>query len=170
MKKGALIIFFTVLIDQVTKHLAKALIPPLLVGSSENIVWIPYLLELSYHENTGASLGILKDQQFLFMIITVIALGIFGYLFLESDFKHKKVYSLSIAFFIGGTLGNAIDRALFGYVIDFLHYPFINPIATFYNNFADLFLSAAIVLFAIDLFIFDPKRQKEGKNHVEIDH
>ncbi|MBN2299920.1 MAG: signal peptidase II, partial [Acholeplasmataceae bacterium] len=159
---GAIIIIFTVVIDIVTKQLAQSLIPDLVASNQGDIVLIPNLLQLNYHENFGASLGIFEGEQLFFMFITIAALAIFGYLFTQSDFKNKKVFSLSIAFFIGGTLGNAIDRALLGYVIDFLHFPFLTPIldivnlSNFYNNFADLFLSAAIVLFAIDLFIFEP--------------
>lgn len=159
---GLILIFIFIGIDQVTKYTAQFF----LSGSLEHVTWIPGVFELSYFENTGASLGILDGQMLIFMIITIIALGIFGYLFLDVDFKQKKVYSLSIVFFIAGTLGNAIDRALLGYVIDFMHYPFLsyllNPlnISNFYNNMADMYLSAAIVLFFIDLFILESKRKK----------
>ncbi len=171
---GAIIIIFSILIDQVSKQVAQTYIPQLINGSHDNIVLIPKLIELSYHQNTGASFNIFDGAQLFFMLITIVALVIFGYLFLDSNFKTKKVYSISIALFIGGTLGNAIDRALFGYVIDFLHFPFLTPIldlvgiSNFYNNFADIFLSAAIVLFAIDLFVFDPKRKKKEKQNVII--
>jgi len=171
---GAFIILFSIILDQLTKQLAQAYIPAIIAGQQGNIVIIPKVLELSYYQNSGASFGILEGQQLLFMVITVIALAIFGYLFTDVNFKTKKVYSLSIVFFIAGTLGNAIDRALFGYVIDFLHFPFLTPIldlfgsSNFYNNIADIVLSAAIVLFAIDLFIMEPKRKKKGKENVII--
>lgn len=172
MIKGSIIIIVCILIDQSTKLLAAAYIPDMINAQNPQIVVIPYLLELSYFRNYGASLGIFHGQQLLFMMITVFALGLFGYLFLRVDFKTKKIYSISISLFIGGTLGNAIDRALYGNVIDFLHYPFLTPIlgfanlSNFYNNFADLFLSAAIVLFTIDLFFFEKKREliKENTN------
>ncbi len=166
---GAILIFLLVLIDQLTKTIAAAQIPL----NSPNIVVIPRLLELSYHQNDGMSFGLLSGAQILFMIATLIALGIFGYFFLDSDFKNKKVYSISIALFIGGTLGNAIDRALYGYVIDFMQFPFFGPFLSifntgnFYNNFADIFLSFAIVLFGIDLFFLEPKRTKKEKLNVE---
>ncbi|MBN2268077.1 MAG: signal peptidase II [Acholeplasmataceae bacterium] len=161
---GFLIIFLLVSFDQITKYTAKFF----LEGLNEHVKWIPGVFELSYHENTGASLGILDGQIIILMIVTLIALGIFGYLFLDVDFKHKKVYSFSIVMFIAGTLGNAIDRALLGYVIDFMHYPFLSFILTplnisnFYNNWADMYLSAAIVLFFIELFFLEPKRKKVG--------
>jgi signal peptidase II len=170
MKLGALYIFILLFMDQITKHLAKAFI----ALSDPDIIWIPHVLQLAYRENRGASGSMLQNQQFLFMIVTIIALAMFGYLFLEVDFKKKKTYSWSVILFIAGTLGNAIDRALLGYVIDFLHYPFLDIIldlfnlSNFYNNFADLYLSLGIVLFAVDLFFFEGKRKKETTHdHVQ---
>jgi hypothetical protein len=52
-----------------------------------------------------------------------------------------------------------------------MHFPFLDGLlnaiglSNFYNNWADMFLSAAIVLFSIDLFILDEKRKKEMKKH-----
>lgn len=159
-----LIIIFTA-IDQITKQLARAYIMPL----TSDVVWIPNLLELSYHENDGMSFNMLSGEQGIFFVVTIFALIIFGYLFKDIDFKKKKLYTLSVIFFIAGTLGNGIDRLIYGFVIDFLHYPFLDtPLSwvglnNFYNNIADMLLSAAIVMFAIDLFIFDPKRQKKER-------
>jgi signal peptidase II len=165
-----IIIVVLIGIDQLTKYLASTMI----TLNAPNITVIPRLFELSFYKNTGMSFGLLEGQQLIFMISTVIALGIFGYLFLGSNYKNKKVYSIAIALFIAGTLGNAIDRSLFGYVIDFMHFPFLDGflnavgLSNFYNNLADMYLSAAIVLFTLDLFIFDEKRKKEMKKHEEI--
>lgn len=164
---GYLIIILSVVIDQVTKQISV-----LFIKGAEPVILIPRMLEFHYYENDGISFGMLPGQHLLLAAVTVVALGIFGYLFLDISFKSKKVYSISIALFIGGTLGNAIDRALYGYVIDHFYFPFFSPVlnavglSNFYNNFADIFLSAAIVLFMIDLIFFEPKRAK-GK---EIAH
>ena len=164
-----IIIIVSLGIDQLTKYLARTMI----ALNAPNITVIPNLFELSYYKNTGMSFGLLEGQQLIFMISTVIALGIFGYLFTSSNYKNKKVYSISVALFIAGTLGNAIDRSIFGYVIDFMHFPFLDGIlnavglSNFYNNMADMYLSAAIVLFTLDLFIFEEKRKKEQKIHEE---
>ena len=164
-----IVIVLALVFDQLTKYLASTMIP--LNGA--NITVIPKLFELSYFQNTGMSFGLFAGQQLLFTISTVIALGIFGYLFLDTNYKNKKVYSIAIALFIAGTLGNAIDRSIYGYVIDFMHFPFLDGflemlgLSNFYNNLADMYLSAAIVLFAIDLFIFDEKRKKEKKKNEE---
>ena len=110
------------------------------------------------------SFGLLQDQTLLFMVITMIALAMFLYLFKDISFQTKKVYSLAIVLFIAGTIGNAIDRIVLRYVIDFMHFPFLDwllqfiGLPNFYNNFADMYLSFGIVLFAIDLFFLEKKR------------
>jgi len=158
---GLIYIFIFLILDQLSKHLAKAFI-------TGDTVWIKGLLELGYRENYGASFGSFSNQYFLFFMVTLFALGLFGYMFTSVNFKTKKAYSWAIVLFIAGTLGNAIDRALLTYVIDFLHYPFLNFIIgasnNFYNNFADLYLSLAIVLFAIDIFFLENKRKKVSQD------
>lgn len=167
---GLIIIIFTLLFDQVTKILVVNYFDPLynvygsLVGTTNpGFSIIPGFLEIGYAENTGSALGSFEGAYLLFFIVTVVALGFFGYLFTKVDFKKAKIYSMSISLFIGGTLGNAIDRAVRGKVIDFMHFPFIDWIASFHNNWADMWLSLAIVLFAIDLIFFEHKREKKKK-------
>ena len=161
MKKGYVWIAIFIIADQLTKHLAKALY------TGSEVTWIPQLLAFSYAENTGMSFGLLEGQRLLFMIVTIIALAIFGYLFLDIDFKQKKVYTWSIILLIAGTLGNAIDRVVLNYVIDFMHFPFLDTplrwvgLSNFYNNFADMYLSIALVLLIIDIIFLERKRTKQ---------
>lgn len=162
---GSILIIAFILLDQLTKRLAIHF----LMGLTHDIIVIPSVFQLSYYENNGASFGMLEGQMLFFMVVTLIALGIFGYLFLDSNFKNKKIYSLSIALMIAGTVGNAIDRLLYGYVVDFMHFPFLNVFApAFYNNMADMYLSIGIVLFFIELFVLDSIRKKKEKNHQNI--
>jgi signal peptidase II len=157
--KGFMFIFILIIVDQVTKHYFKA------SYTGVDTVFIRGLIEFSYAENTGMSFGLLKGQTFFFMIITVLALGLFGYLYLDINFKIKKVYSIGMILLIAGTLGNAIDRVFLRYVIDFMHFPFLDkPLAlfnipNFYNNFADMYLSIALVLILVDTLFLDTKRK-----------
>jgi signal peptidase II len=169
MRLGTIIIIIALLFDQITKHVAMSLLS---IGENnvKVVEAIPYVLRFSFVKNTGASFGIGDGLMWLFYLVTVIALGIFFYLFKDVDFKSKKVYSIAISLFIAGALGNFIDRIALGYVIDFMHYPFLTYIigdyGSFYNNWADMYLSAAMVLFMIDLFFLEPKRnKKESENH-----
>ncbi len=167
---GILIIIATILIDQLTKILAVSYFDPIyntvgsLIGTTNHgFTMIPGILDIGYAENTGSSLGSFENAYLLFFIVTVVALIFFGYLFTKVDFRKAKIYSLSIAFFIGGTIGNAIDRAVRGKVIDFMHFPFLDWIVSFHNNWADIWLSAAIVLFAIDAIFLEHRRAEDKK-------
>lgn len=171
MKKGAIIILIGVFLDQLTKQLAYRLLYNPITEIAKEIDVIPYVLKLSYHENSAAAYGLFEGKMGLFVVVTIIALAIFGYLFKDVDFKTKRVYSISVTLFIAGTLGNFIDRIFLGFVIDFMKYPFlglmIGNLGNFYNNFADMYLFVAIILFTIDLFIFEPKRQPKEVPHEE---
>ncbi|MFA6801395.1 MAG: signal peptidase II [Acholeplasmataceae bacterium] len=165
---GAILIILFVLLDQITKLIAYQFKEGL---ATANHVFIKYILEFSYSENPDASLGLLGNfdhKHLVFILITIFALGLFGYFFKDIDFKKRKVFSFSIVFFIAGTLGNAIDRLFRGFVIDFLHFPFFDflykvGLSNFDNNIADIVLTFAIILFAIDLFFIEPKFQKKLK-------
>lgn len=121
------------------------------------------VLNFGYVQNRGASFGMFQDKQFLFFIITMVALVIFGYFFSKSDWKNKKVYTIAFILLISGTLGNAIDRVLFGYVIDFVQIPFLPIVGGTIFNLADVFLNAGVALLFIDILILDTLRQKKLK-------
>lgn len=156
-----LIIISTVLIDYVTKLIASTKIT-----LGEFVVVIPNILEFGHLTNEGASFGSLKGSQFLFMLITIFALAVFGVLLNYSKWsKDRWLYSLSVAFLIGGTFGNVIDRVFYdGKVIDFLHIPLlgkIHPIMNFTFNMADFFLTFAVVFMVIDVLFIEPKRARK---------
>lgn len=160
---GAMIIILTILLDQSTKYLMQHLLDP-----SKTQVVIPHILEFKYFENSGAAWGIFEGKQTMFLIITIIVLAILGYLFTKVDFKIKKVYTLAITFLIGGTLGNALDRMILGYVIDFIHIPFFDYLLfgnNFVFNFADLFLTFGVVLFAIDILFLEERRLLKNEDN-----
>ncbi len=174
---GVLIIIVALLIDQITKSLIVYHFEPYVavINGTERLVSnvpgfdvIPGILDVDFFGNTGASLGSFDGARLFFFVITVLALIFFGYMFTKVNFKKAKIYSLSISLFIAGTLGNAIDRAIrpIGAVIDFMHFPFIDWIVVFHNNWADMWLSAAIVLFAIDVIFLEHKRSKKEKESV----
>lgn len=98
-------------LDQFTKFLAQKFLPMKYV-IIEHVFWLTYV------ENFGAGFGILKGQSFLLGIIGVlIAIGLVILVYTQKlSFLENAAYSLVMA----GALGNAIDRFVFGYVIDFL--------------------------------------------------
>ena len=108
--------------------------------------------------NTGGAWGILGDSTIFLIIITIIFIGIF--VFFDYKWKIKNnLYLVSIAFIIGGAIGNLIDRILFGGVRDFLYFEFYPSFPTF--NVADSFLCVGIVLMLVYIFFFSSRDFKE---------
>ncbi len=124
-------------------------------------VIIPGALSFGYIRNTGASFGLFEGQQLLFFFATLIALVSFGYFFSSSNWKTKPVYTLAFVFLISGTLGNAIDRMIYGYVIDYIQIPFLPFAGQTYFNLADSLLIGGIILLMIDIIFLETRRHKK---------
>jgi signal peptidase II len=74
--------------------------------------------------NTGAAFSFLAAasgwQRWLFTGIAVAAV-VFILVLLRSH-AHQKLFSFALACILGGAIGNAVDRLLHGYVVDFLQF------------------------------------------------
>ena len=105
--------------------------------------------------NTGAAFSFLHSNvmwhQWLFVIFALlISCGLMIYLYKISS--TNNLLSLAISLIIGGALGNAYDRALHGYVIDFCHF-YIGSWNFAIFNFADSAITVGVILFIIHNFI-----------------
>lgn len=90
------------------------------------------LFDIRYVRNPGAAWGIFAGHRWPLIAAAFIALGVFVF-YAERMFGHLKVGSITLALLIGGIVGNLIDRAVYGYVIDYLdfywgrsHFPAFN--------------------------------------------
>jgi signal peptidase II len=109
----------------------------------------------------GGLQGTAAQYYWVFLIFAIVAIGVFGYMFLKSDFSDKKlvVFRIALALLIAGTIGNAIDRAVQvdHAVIDFIDF---KGIWSYIFNLADTFLNVGIALFFIDIMFLEKKRVK----------
>jgi signal peptidase II len=145
-------------IDQISKIWASTTLE---IG--ETVPVINNFFHITYTRNTGVLFGGLEgtaSQYFwVFLIFATVATGIFGYMFVKSDFKDKRlfIFRLSLVLLIAGSIGNAIDRAvqIDHAVIDFIDF---RGIWQYIFNFADTFLNVGIFLFFIDLFFLEKRR------------
>jgi signal peptidase II len=99
------------ILDQITKVLVSRFHP--------NFKVIPGFFNIHYVENTGAAFGILQDHQTLLIIVSVLALGVLGFL-IVSDREGKSGILYGLGLILGGTCGNLVDRVRLRYVVDFL--------------------------------------------------
>ncbi|MEI5906101.1 signal peptidase II [Bacillus spongiae] len=148
------IALFVVLLDQFTKWLIVQR-----VNLGEQIKVIEDVLYITSHRNKGAAWGILEGQMWFFYIVTVIVVAGIVY-FLQKEAKGKRLYSISLAFILGGAIGNFIDRVFRGSVVDFINtYIFTYDFPIF--NIADAALTIGVVLLIIVMF----KEERESKEN-----
>jgi signal peptidase II len=97
------------------------------------------ILHITYIHNTGVGFGLLKGLPWIPILVSIIVIG--GIIYYSRKLNNKdSVQQYLLAFILGGTIGNLIDRVAFGFVIDFLDFR-IWPIF----NFADMFLSIGVI-------------------------
>ncbi len=111
--------------------------------------------------NTGMAWGLFGDSTFMLGIISLLVCAAIIALFLmyEKVFLRPPtlVESAALGLVLAGGVGNAIDRFLQGYVIDFLEFTFIDfPVF----NIADIGVTCGFALILICMFM--PKRQSGG--------
>jgi len=133
---------YIVLLDQISKFLVLSTLG---FEKSKNI--IPNLLNFTLVKNKGAAFSLFSNSTNILTIISILASILLITIILK--YPPRSFWNLSgIAYLLGGTLGNGIDRVFKGYVIDFLELVTINfPIF----NIADISINIAILCFLIDL-------------------
>jgi signal peptidase II len=108
-----------VALDQLTKAVVRQAVP-----LHETIPVIPGLLNLTHVRNTGAAFGFLNATSFPFkslailLVATAALVGIAVYAFRLP--AADRAARIGLALILGGAIGNLIDRALVGYVLDFV--------------------------------------------------
>lgn len=143
-----------ILLDQITKILSLRYLAPL--GTFP--LW-ENVFHLTYVENTGAAFGMLKDQRWVFLVISTVALGgMVAYMCLTKA-KHPLEIT-SVAFIVGGGIGNMIDRVARGFVVDFVDVRCI-PFWKYVFNVADIFVCVGCGLFILYVLLFETKAQKK---------
>ena len=106
----------------VLDHLSKWWVSSTL-GFQETVPVLPFFSVVLIH-NHGAAFSFLADaggwQRWLFIGIGLVATVIIVRLL--KTHAHEPRMALALALVLGGALGNVIDRALLGYVVDFLYF------------------------------------------------
>jgi len=83
-------------------------------------VLIPGVLHLRLTANTGAIFGMGKGSRWVFVAVSIIAVGFIGRLFWRSPAKAVTL-QVALALILAGALGNLYDRIQFAAVRDMLH-------------------------------------------------
>lgn len=114
---GLMIAALTLIADQATKYLVLKSVR-LEVG--ERIAVTPFF-DLVLAMNRGISYGLFQQDGFigrwLLVLVNIAAIALFTFWLLRVN---SRLMAAAIGLLIGGALGNAIDRALYGAVIDYV--------------------------------------------------
>lgn len=145
-KKWSWITMLVIIIDQITKLFADNLLQ-----FHQPLEIIP-MFNFTLMYNPGAAFSFLANaggwQRWFFLVLTS-AVSIFIFLWIRKLKSHQILQYTALALILGGAIGNLIDRAIYGHVIDFLdvyyqqhHWPAF--------NIADSAISIGAVLLIFD--------------------
>ena len=133
--------------DQVTKALVVANL-----AYGERVPIIGETVQLWHLRNTGAAFSILPGAVWLFIPITIIALGMVIYF--HRQFRHRGAWiHVILGAILAGSLGNLTDRVRWGYVVDFVSVG-IGDLRWPAFNVADPAVVGGIILLVIYLTFF----------------
>lgn len=139
-----------------------------LVYGGEARALIPGIINLINVHNDGAAFSFLSGANAgkIFVILAVVftVLVIVG---LATNFISGKLARWCAVFVAAGGIGNAIDRALYGYVQDMFQFDFAKSFPVF--NVADIFITIFCLLFIICI-IFGGKKEKRGEEYYDEEY
>ena len=140
-----------VLADQVTKMVVSA---TLTLHASTTIV--PGFLDLTHVRNTGAAFGILSEADFPFktpLLISVAIVALVSIAVYATHLPaHQQLTRIGLALILGGAVGNLIDRARTGYVLDFVDVYWRNHHFWAFNV-ADSAITVGVTAIILDLLL-----------------
>lgn len=142
---------FVIAVDQLTKHFVdRALV------LYDSIAVLPHFNLVRLH-NTGAAFSMLNTAPAAMFIVLSSAVSIGILWWLRSNRHGQLLNALAFVFVLGGALGNAIDRATRGYVLDFIQF-FVGDWHFAAFNVADMAITFGAGLMILDLILQSVRR------------
>lgn len=156
---GLILIISNISCDQITKKEVRENINP-----HERIEIVNDNFILTKVENTGAALGFGSDfhpiiKLFILQLIPIFVLIYLSYYLYQRE-NVSKLRFVAITFFIGGGIGNIIDRIIYKSVTDFMYLE-LGPFHTGIFNMADVSVTVAAILLIVSSII-----SKQEKVHL----
>ena len=141
--------------DQTTKALVMTGI-----GLNERVRVVGDLVQLWHVRNSGAAFSLFQGGTLLFLVVTVLALGMIVYFHREFRGRSPWLQAL-LGVILGGTAGNLVDRIRFGYVTDFVSVG-VGELRWPTFNIADSSIVIGIGVLVAYLLLTDRRRQELG--------
>ena len=142
-----------VAVDQLVKYLVMTNIAP-----GEHVPFLPHILELTYVTNTGAAFSIFSEHTWLLALVSLVMSVVLALALWKGLFKHP-LGKLTLTLLLAGAVGNLIDRAFRGFVVDMFNVLFMN-FAVF--NVADICVVVGGLLMAVYVLLLWDKDKEAG--------
>ena len=155
----AAIVAIAVAIDQWIKYLVETRLV-----MHEMVEVIPFLaLYRTY--NTGVAFSMFSSSGDTFLVILSLVVIAFMLYLASRSAQDQRLARLGFALIIGGAIGNVIDRAVYGHVIDYIL--FHTPVWSFaVFNLADAFITVGAGLVLLEEFV-GWRRQRKNQGAAE---
>ena len=126
------------------------------------------IFNLTWVENHGVSLGMLTADTNLERWLLIAMTGAIATVVLVWMWRERNRQDvLALGMILGGALGNIIDRARFGYVVDYadLHFGAIRPFLVF--NVADAAITLGVVVLLLRALLVREKPKVPEKENAD---
>ncbi len=137
------------------------------------IEWVPlygkvpinFFVNVTHQQNQGAAFSFLADQsgwqRWFFVVLATAVSGVMIAWLWRIRQEGPIVLMAGLSFVLGGAIGNLIDRAMLGYVTDFIQVWFGSWAFPSFNV-ADSAITVGAVLLIIDAFLGSGSEPKES--------
>lgn len=151
-------------LDFITK---KIIATQLEIGEQISVIGNFFLI--TSHRNRGAAFGILQEQRVFFIIITVLIVSAIVWYIHVSRNSGQAWLLTGLGLVLGGALGNFLDRAIAGEVVDFLMFNFGSYTFPIFNV-ADSAICIGVACILIDTLLNSKNDSKQMSNREDKDH
>ena len=149
-------------LDQLVKYLVLQNIAP-----GAHVPFIPYLLELTYVENTGAAFSLFEEHTWILALISLAMSLVLAAALWKNFFRHP-LGKVTLSLLLAGAVGNLIDRVFRGFVVDMFNVLFMN-FAVF--NVADICVVvggiAAVIYYMFLMDKLEPREENHDDHHAD---
>lgn len=137
------------MLDQIAKYYITLQIAP-----GAYVPMIPGVIHLTYVENTGAAFSFMSDMRWVLVAVSAVVIILIIVGMIKYRDKIDPIGKIALAAILGGAVSHLIDRAVLGYVVDFLEFEFVRFAVM---DIADWFITIGGVVFCVYYLIHTGK-------------
>jgi signal peptidase II len=109
--------------------------------------------------NTGAAFGIFAEASDIFLVIAVVVVVVMLFFYPRIP-RGQWLLRFGMGLIVGGAVGNAIDRLIYGHVVDFINYRIPNVLSNV-SNLADHAITIGVILILIDNILQERRERRQ---------